>query len=52
MAIYVWKAEQAYLREGTLFHLCSNEEANTGQELQVDCGHFNLTEAAIEEVYG
>lgn len=45
-------AEPAYLREETLFLLCSKEEANHAEELQVDCGHLELTQGAVDEVYG
>ncbi len=46
------EAEPAYLREETLFLLCSKEEANHAEELQVGCGHLDLTQGAVEEVYG
>lgn len=41
-----------YLREETLFLLCSKEEANHAEELQVGRVHLDLTQGAVEEVYG
>lgn len=41
-----------YLREETLLLLCSKEEANHPEELQVGCGHFDLMQGAVEKVYG
>lgn len=46
------RVEAAYLRNETLFLLRSKEEANHAEELQVDCGHLDLPQGSIEEVYG
>lgn len=41
-----------YLREETLLLLCSQEEADHAEELQVGGGHLDLTQGAVEKVYG
>lgn len=43
---------QVYLGEKRLLLLCSEEEANHPQQLQVGCGHLHLTQAAVEKVDG
>lgn len=40
-----------YLREETLFLFCSQEETNHAKQLQVGCGHLDLTQGTVEEVY-
>lgn len=41
-----------YLREETLFLLCCKEQANHAKELQVGRGNLDLTQGAVEKVYG
>ena len=53
LELYIWGSiKSAHLWEEALFFLCCKEEANHTEELQVGCSHLQLSQGAVEEVYG